>query len=315
MKSVNRFIALTKRILSKKIYILILVLLVVLTGVYNMLPAKSQSADIKVALYCKDEGDYFNELTACLDQLNSIYTFYIVDSEEKLLEDVKSGYAECGYLIPNGFFKDYVSGVAWDNPMQLYVTPSSTFHAVINETMFSSILNVCAEDTLLYAVKTPRWNRELATGLEYYRNSQDVFTISDTTSGEFTFESMIYHINLPVVETVSVILIFSGLLGLLLFLHDKERKMYVSLNHKELRKIKLLTITTSMIPVTVISCLSLAISYGAGMYVIFGILLSVSSSLLAIFLGLFIRKSTLLEKVLPLIMLTALIAVFIKTII
>jgi len=41
----------------------------------------------------------------------------------------------------------------------------------------------------------------------------------------------------------------------------------------------------------------------------------VASLIISIILSLIIRKSTLLEKVLPLIMLTALIAVFIKTII
>ncbi len=315
MKTANRFIALSKRILCRKIYIAILLLIVVLTGVYKLLPAKSQSADIKVAMYSEDGTGYYDELMTYLQDLNSIYTFYSVDSEADLLQDVKSGYAECGYVIPEGFFLDYVTGEAYDNPIQLYITPSSTFHAVINETIFSSLVSVCAEDILIYAVNNPAWNKELSGGLEYYRNSQDVFTIADTTKGEFSFESMVYHINLPITELVSLLLLFSGLLGLLLFLHDQEKKIYVALPVREQLQVRALSILTSIIPVTLVGMASMVVSYGLSMYVVFVLIVALLSFVIAMALGFIIRKSTLLEKVLPLIMLTALIAVFIKTII
>ncbi len=315
MKTANRFIALTKRIMYKKMYIAILILMVLLTGVYKLLPAKSQSADIKVAMYSEDSTGYYDTLVSYLEDINSIYTFYTVDSEEQLLKDVKSGYAECGYLIPDGFFQAYVTGTAWDNPVSLYVTPASTFHAVINETFFSAMVSVCAEDILLYAVDNPDWNQELKEGLEFYRNSPEVFTIADTTTGEFTFENMMYHIDLPMAEIVSVLLLFSGLLGLLLFLHDAEKKIYVALSSNEVFQVRALSILTSIIPVSITGTICLYVTFGFGMYVIFGLVAATISFIIAMFLGLIIRKSTLLEKVLPLIMLTALIAVFIKTII
>lgn len=315
MKTANRFIALTKRIMYKKMYIAILILMVLLTGVYKLLPAKSQSADIKVAMYSEDSTGYYDTLVSYLEDINSIYTFYTVDSEEQLLKDVKSGYAECGYLIPDGFFQAYVTGTAWDNPVSLYVTPASTFHAVINETFFSAMVSVCAEDILLYAVDNPDWNQELKEGLEFYRNSPEVFTIADTTKGEFTFENMMYHIDLPMAEIVSVLLLFSGLLGLLLFLHDAEKKIYVALSSNEVFQVRALSILTSIIPVSITGTICLYVTFGFGMYVIFGLVAATISFIIAMFLGLIIRKSTLLEKVLPLIMLTALIAVFIKTII
>lgn len=315
MKTANRFIALSKRILCRKIYIAILLLIVLLTGVYKLLPAKSQSADIKVAMYSEDGTGYYDELMTYLQELNSIYTFYSVDSQEDLLQDVKSGYAECGYVIPDGFFLDYVTGEAYDNPIQLYITPSSTFHAVINETIFSSLVSVCAEDILLYAVSNPAWNKELSDGLEYYRNSQDVFTIADTTEGEFSFESMVYHINLPITELVSLLLLFSGLLGLLLFLHDQEKNIYVALPAREQLQVRALSILTSIIPVTLVGMASMVVSYGLSLYIVFVLIVALLSFIIAMVLGFIIRKSTLLEKVLPLIMLTALIAVFIKTII
>ncbi len=315
MKTFNRFIALTKRILSRRIYIAILLLIVVLTGVYKLLPEKSQSADIKVALYSEDSSGYYESLVAHLEGRNSIYTFYTVSDEEKLLADIKSGYAECGYVIPDGFFLAYASGTAWNDPIKLYITPSSTFHSVINETVFSSLLNVCAEDTLLHAVNNPRWNKPLADGLEHYRNSEDVFTIADSTSGEFSFQSMIYHIDLPITETISILLLFAGLLGLLLFLHDSERKMYVALKGIELFQVKCLSIITSIIPVLLVGMASLAVTFGVGAHLLFALIVAIASLILSVVLSLIIRKSTLLEKVLPLIMLTALIAVFIKTII
>ena len=315
MKTANRFIALTKRIMCRKMYIAILLIMVLLTGVYKLLPAKSQSADIKVAMYSEDSTGYYENLVSYLGDINSIYTFYTVDSEEQLIKDVKSGYAECGYLIPEGFFQAYVTGTAWDNPVSLYITPASTFHAVINETFFSAMVSICAEDILLYAVDNPAWNKELKEGLEFYRNSPEVFTIADTTSGEFTFENMMYHIDLPIAEIVSVLLLFSGLLGLLLFLHDSEKKVYVALPSREVFQVRTLSILTSIIPVAIIGTICLYITFGFGMYVVFGLIAAILSFVIAMILGFIIRKSTLLEKVLPLIMLTALIAVFLKTII
>lgn len=315
MKTANRFIALTKRILYKKLYIAILLIMVLLTGIYKVLPAKSQSADIKVAMYSEDSSGYYENLVTYLEDINSIYTFYIVDSKEQLLKDVKSGYAECGYLIPDDFFQAYVTGTAWENPISLYVTPASTFHAVINETFFSAMVSICAEEILLYAVDNPDWNEELKEGLEFYRNSPEVFTIADTTSGEFTFENMMYHINLPMAEIVSVLLLFSGLLGLLLFLHDSEKKIYVALPSRELLQVRTLSILTSIIPVAIMGTMCLYVTFGFGPYVAFGLIAAIISFVIAMLLGFIIRKSTLLEKVLPLIMLTALIAVFLKTII
>ncbi len=315
MKTANRFIALTKRIMYKKMYIAILLIMVLLTGIYQLLPVKSQSADIKVAMYSEDSSGYYESLVSYLGDINSIYTFYSVDSQEQLIKDVKSGYAECGYLIPDGFFQAYVTGTAWDNPISLYITPASTFHAVINETFFSAMVSICAEDILLYAVDNPTWNKELKEGLEFYRNSPEVFTIADTTTGEFTFENMMYHIDLPMAEIVSVLLLFSGLLGLLLFLHDTEKKIYVALSSKELFQVRTLSILTSIIPVAAMGTLCLYVTFGFGMYVVFGLAAAIISFVIAMLMGFIIRKSTLLEKVLPLIMLTALIAVFLKTII
>ena len=126
---------------------------------------------------------------------------------------------------------------------------------------------------------------------------------------------MVYHIDLPITETISILLLFAGLLGLLLFLHDKERKMYVALDNKELFQIKILSILTSIIPVLLIGMVSLTVTFGLGKHILFALAVAVASLIISIILSLIIRKSTLLEKVLPLIMLTALIAVFIKTII
>lgn len=315
MKLTNRFIALEKRILSKKMYLCLLLLIIAITAIYQFLPARNTSADIKVAMYSEDTSGHYEELVEQLEDLNSIYSFYTVDSEEELTKDVGSGYAQCGYAIPEGFFQSYVEGSAWENPMKLYITPSSTFYSVINETVFSSILSVCAQDLLLYSVSTPSFNRELAEGLEYYRNSQDVFTIADTTSGEFTFENMVYHIKLPIMEIVSVLILFSALLGLLLHLHDRERKIYVALPDRELSQVKAISIFTALVPITIIGMLSMAISYEKLLYPIFVLIVSAICYLLVILLSLIIKKSSHLEKLLPLIMLAALIGVFIKTII
>lgn len=91
--------------------------------------------------------------------------------------------------------------------------------------------------------------------------------------------------------------------------------MYVALDSKELFQIKFLSIITSIIPVLLVGMVSLTVTFGLGEHILFALAVAVASLIISIILSLIIRKSTLLEKVLPLIMLTALIAVFIKTII
>lgn len=313
MQFINRFTVFTKRILAHKMYICMLAILVLLTSVYKLLPAKKQATDIKAAIYCEDHNGYLEKFMEEMERSNSIYTFYIVESEEKLLNDVKSSYAECGFFIPDGFYNDFIHGNSGTNPITMYKTPSSMLSASIAETLFANTYQVVAEEILLYSANLPEYNEELSELYHYYTSSDEIFELKSVTDEVFSFKTMIYKIKIPVFEITLLLILFSGLLGLLLYQQDKERKIYLALNNKDLFQIKSLSILTAILPIMVIGIVCNIITNGLAMC------LSVLLGALVVFifatiLSFIIRKSTLLSKVLPLIMLISIIGVFVKTI-
>lgn len=313
MKNLNRFIVFSKRILSKKIFILMLTSIVLLTGMYKALPAKKQAADIRVAICNQDTSSYFESMYEFLLETNSLYDFYLVDSEDALIKDVKSGYAECGYVIPENFFYDYINGTSHTNAMIQYKLPSSTLAGAISESIFSCTLKACSGEILHFAVNMDEYREELDTRLLNYLNGDEVFTISDMTSGKIDYDTLIYHINIPVYEISLILTLFAGLLGLLMFIQDKEKGIYIVFSKKEAFETKSLSIITAIIPIAFTGIIASVIMFGFTTLIINILIFSVLTYIFALILNIFIKKSTLLSKVLPLIMLMSVIAVFVSS--
>lgn len=315
MKNINRFIAFSKRILSRKIYLCMLAVIIITAAIYRILPEKSNSADIKVAVCSMDDTHYSYELFQSLTENNSIYSFYVAESEDSVISDVQSGFAECGYVIPENFFSDYIAGTADNNQIKMYTIPSTTLGSTICETMFSSIFELCANDILLFGADIPEYNEELSERIQAYMNSGDIFRISDTTSGEFSYSNMIYHINLPVFEISLILIIFSGLLGLLIYIQDAERGIYISQSSHEAASIRGLCIFTAILPMLAASIAAAIITYGYSVNIIYILAAGSITFAVSMLLGLIIRKSTLLIKVLPIIMLLCVMVIFISALI
>ena len=84
--------------------------LLILTGIYALLPAKSQSTEIRVAVYLEDTSAYTTQFKEELDASASLYQFYYVDASTDVIRDVQAGDAECGFVLPDGFFSGYIAG-------------------------------------------------------------------------------------------------------------------------------------------------------------------------------------------------------------
>lgn len=311
MTFLNRFTVFSKRILTRKIYLLMLAFIIAITAVYKLLPEKSSSADIRVALYNMDKSGYADKLFDKLENSNSLYKFYVTDSETDVINDVKSGKAECGYVIPQGFFTSYINGNAGDREIIQYVIPSTTLASTINETVFSSIFSLCADEILILGANIPEYNNELSERIHEYMNSDEIFRISDITSGEFVYENMIYHINIPVYEIILLLTLFSGLLGLLIYMQDSERGIYVALNKWQLAEIKSISILTAILPIILTGFVASILTYGFSSKLPYLCGFGITVYVVAFLLDFIIKKSTRLTKVLPLTMLFASIIIFI----
>lgn len=310
MKLINQAMVLTKRILAHTAYVLMLTALVLLTLIYRALPDREKSTEIIVAMYYEESGTYEQQLKKELEEMNSIYTYRIMSSEEEVVDTVKSGKAECGICIPKGFFESYIAGNEGIANITVYTIPETTLASPISETVFSNILKISAKEIMTNTVNKPELNSELEALFDKYIDSTDIFVLDSITSEKYSFEKESYTINIPVHEISLVLIIFTALLGLLLFQKDSERNMYISLSRKEKLSLKLLTISTAMLPLLFVCAMASIIVYGVGSRLISLLTVSVVSYLATLLLGLIIRKSTHLSKVLPLVAFVSTVIIF-----
>ncbi|MGN0435395.1 MAG: hypothetical protein ACI4D8_02055 [Wujia sp.] len=313
MKILNKLCVFTKRILLHRLYILMLAVIIILTAVYRLLPEKNRSTDIKVALYFQEDNAYTRQLLQEIESENSVYSFYTAESEKGLIDDVKSGKAECGYVIPVGFFEDYIHGHSEENPLLQYIIPSSTLHYSINETFFSNILEVTASKILVEGVDIPEYNEELEELLYEYIHSDSVFTLTTPLTGEFTFDDMVYKLDIPVYEISILLILFSALLGLLMFYRDKEKGMYDALPMTELLQNKVISIATAIIPLGIAGCFSVILLNGLSLKLVKLALTAIMIFIVVLISSALIRKSTVLVKVLPLLTFISTIILFVST--
>ena len=314
MKTLNRFIAYTKRILSKKLYIVMLLSIVLLTVIYTVLPETSKESNIRVGV-CIEDDSKAEELEKMLLDSNSIYNFCFFDSRDELLMNLKRGDYECGFMIPDGFFSNYIIGNNQDIKVARYTLPSSSIEAAITETLFSNIFKICAPDILNFSVNIPELSDILSDRLNESLYSDEIFTLTDTTSGTFRFKDIVYRLNIPVFEVSIILILFSSLLGLYSFYLDKEKGMCVASCKSDVLCNKIIGILSAILPIFVISLLSVLISYGLTLKLLFLLVFSIFALALSLLLSILIKRSTLLNKVLPITMLSSTVIVFVCSII
>ena len=126
--------------------------LLILTGIYALLPAKSQSTEIRVAVYLEDTSAYTTQFKEELDASASLYQFYYVDASTDVIRDVQAGDAECGFVLPDGFFSGYIAG-SGEPKVSLYETSASTLSSIRKIPIVSSYQStnapVCSSCLLL----------------------------------------------------------------------------------------------------------------------------------------------------------------------
>lgn len=307
----NVFTVYLKRIFTKKMYIFTLIMLLTLTIIYKCLPDAQKTADIKVGIYIEDSGYYADKLADSIQNLSSVYSFYIADSEKQLTDNIKSGHSECGYVIPEGFFNSYIKGISGENNIVLYTAPGTTLSEAISETLFSNIYKICSVDILHYAAASPDLDEQLDLLLQSYIEGDEIFRVSDSTGGNYIAEAEIYSINIPVYELSLIILIFAGLLGLLTYMTDSEREIFIALPDSSRLLLLTSAIASAILPVYVLSMLSCAITYGIATRLAALSLCAALSFFVSVLLKPLIRKSTILTKVLPVIMLCSIAIIFV----
>lgn len=307
----NRIIVFSKRILSNKIYIAMLISMVAIALLYLFVPDSSKSTSIRVAIYCEDNSDYYVRLQNELDSINSLYDFYYVESLSRLQADVKASKAECGFYIPDGFFKSYISGDT-NLLMDRYIMPSTTMAAPITDTLFSELMKVCSYDILNSQFGTDEYNAILTEKVNTYLNGDQVFTVSDSHKQQYIYENESFHIKLPVNELGMTLVILAAFLGTISFIADNEKGYYIAMSNSELFSIRLINVVTAVLPIYIVSSCCSIISYGFTGSILLLLTVAVTSSVMAIIAGFVFKQRKSMIIFLPLIMLITVVILFIR---
>ena len=210
----NRLIVAWKRILHRKLYWCMLGVLLILTGIYALLPAKSQSTEIRVAVYLEDTSAYTTQFKEELDASASLYQFYYVDASTDVIRDVQAGDAECGFVLPDGFFSGYIAG-SGEPKVSLYETSASTLSSAICETFFHYIFKVASPQILVDTIDDAALSEELKSRMQAYMNSDTIFRMSSVTDGAYDYKENTYRIQLPIYECTCLLVLFASLFSLI----------------------------------------------------------------------------------------------------
>ncbi|MBD5461141.1 MAG: hypothetical protein HDR26_09420 [Lachnospiraceae bacterium] len=131
---------LMKRLLRRKSFLVLLCLMpLAVAGMQGL--ARSGETSLRVAVYAPDRDKW--EEALCEDA--GYVRIYFCDTPEKLKEDVITGKAECGYILPENLMQRFGED-DWYWAVEAYESSNSIATDVVNETMFSRIFQVVSSE-------------------------------------------------------------------------------------------------------------------------------------------------------------------------
>lgn len=284
--------------------------LLLLTGVYALLPAKSQSTEIRVAIYLEDSSDYTTHLKEELETSASLYQFYYVDTSTDVIRDVQAGNAECGFVLPDGFFSGYITG-SGEPKVSLYETSASTLSPAISETFFHYIFKVASPQILVNTIGDTTLSDELKNRMQAYMDSDTIFRMSSVTDGVYNYKENTYRIQLPIYECTCLLVLFASLFSLMLFLQDQERGIYIALSGRRRYSILCTGLLAGILPIYLVGLLCNGITYGTAR-LLQVTLVSLLAYVLSLILSVFIKKSRTLASFIPVFLLIAIAYFFVN---
>ncbi len=311
----NRFFILMKRSLKQPVNLVMLLVLLLLAIIYRSIPASEKSMYIPVAILCEDEDPRMKESVGEMTKMNSIFHFYTVQSEEELYQEISSRNANTGILIPKGFLAQE-SNSSFDKKVLLYTTPSSLLTTMIQDSLFSHIFRLKAIDFIHEYISGSQLYQDLDmskvlkqtdTLYTQVRNSSEIFRLEDSSGGVYNEITREDKLDIPVRKLAGLFILTAGLLGISTYLRDSEERLYLRMRGMERYSVQLLHIVSCILPMALISWPVIWITEGGnGLYLLGRVAVyTLICVTYAFILSLIIRKSTIYQKVLPVLLVLA----------
>ena len=310
--TLNRFFIMIKRSMKQPVNLIMLLVLVTLAIIYQGIPASQKSMYIPVAVLCEDTDPEMQDVAETLISRNSIFHFYAVESRDEMYRDISDGKANSGILIPEGFGASVMDHER-DIQIIYYTTPGTFLWSLCKDELFNilfrhiSIRNIEAqmEQNNLYPVEQlPEIMSQLKEYFDDFMNSSKIFRVEDASGGEYNEITREEKAEIPVAKLAGLFIFAAGMVGIATYLKDKEEKLYLRLVGSQRIIMQFLHIISAILPMTLISIPVIMITEGGNFFAVLGkiALYALCCILYTLVFSLIIRKSTVYQKVLPVVL-------------
>lgn len=242
----------SKRLLKNPVFMATLLLIPAIVLSIRFFAGNTDSF-LRVAVYTSSSAPDTTEqmlVDYLLDHSGNAVTFYQSSSESELREDVKEGYATCGYIIPASLDQKITRFQTDLTPVLKTIRPKNEFRTkIIDELVYSGVYKFLSFNILTGFVNK-KINSDVSQELKYMYNNYvgaQVFfeyEMSDGSENKILNRADTSYMLLPVRGMAAVLLLLAGMTGTLFWYEDREKHLFTWLSETEKKKIQILYLLT-----------------------------------------------------------------------
>ncbi len=263
----NRLKVATKRSLLSPLMYVMVIMTVFLMLLQLFIPEKQKSAYIPIAILNYDESPETIEAIEELCNMNSVFEFYEVDSEEEMYQQMASGDVATGYIIPEDFF------IRSRKPtrslkIKIISTPAAgALSSLATEELFSKLFRrsgrllteqIFEEEGLIRSDA----DRQLLDQIyDEKTNSSEIFAMHGLEGNVYNDETRTEKVDIPIYKFAGLFIYTAALMGILAFLNDYDNKIYLRLKVFEKIYMILIQIGVYIVPMTLVSIASFLVTH------------------------------------------------------
>ena len=260
----NRLFVLSKRSLINPAMYVMSFILVVLALLVIFVPEKETSVYIPVAILNKDNSDETEDIVDELCTSNSVFTFYEVDSEDEVYDDIASGKANTAYIFPKGFSKNLTSDSKRYAVRQV-TTPASSFVFLSREEVFDKFYAYASRQVIIDTLADRGYEVELGDPelnalFEKYIQDQSLFAVESTEGQVYNDITRSEKIPIPLYKFAGFFIFTAALLGALAFLNDQDNRIYQRFKLIERIYLGLIQVAVFTFPAAIVSIVCFLVS-------------------------------------------------------
>lgn len=246
MKRMGMWILLmTKRLMKKPSFIIILVLLPVILVMYRFIITEDDGT-IRACVYVPEGSEAFTEkLADNLADAEFSARFYLVDSEDDLYSDVIAGRAEVGYILPKDLKERFLTK-NWDSAVRMVVSDTSQMAPFVNEfvtvVIYTDMMEEYIADYLVNRSGLELSDAEIRpiirenllkqadSGSLFDIAYRDYYKNEEVSREEVMAENYLMK---PIRGTVALFVLLAGLAGLVFWFQDNAEGRFKVMSHEK----------------------------------------------------------------------------------